>query len=92
VLALAGVVNVPIIHFSVLWWAGLHQGPSISKIDAPSIAFDMLWPLLVMLLGFTLFFLGVLAMRVRGEVLEREFHSRWAQDVLQGISATEVCR
>lgn len=86
VLALAGVVNVPIIHFSVLWWAGLHQGPSISKLDAPSIAFNMLWPLLTMILAFTLFFLGVLAMRVRGEVLEREFHSRWAQDVLRGVS------
>jgi heme exporter protein C len=86
------VVNVPIIHFSVLWWAGLHQGPSISKLDTPSIAFNMLWPLLTMILAFTLFFLGVLAMRVRGEVLEREFHSRWAQDVLSGANVAEAGR
>ena len=46
----------------------------------------MLWPLLTMILAFTLFFLGILALRVRGEVLEREFQARWAQDVLRGIS------
>lgn len=90
VLALAGVVNVPIIHFSVIWWAGLHQGPTLSKLDAPSISMDMLWPLLAMILGFTLFFLGVLTLRVRGEVLEREWHARWAQDVLRGASPAGV--
>jgi ABC-type transport system involved in cytochrome c biogenesis permease subunit len=46
----------------------------------------MLWPLLTMILAFTLFFLGILTMRVRGEVLEREFQARWAQDVLRGTS------
>ncbi len=86
VLALAGVVNVPIIHFSVIWWASLHQGPTLSKLEAPSIAWEMLWPLLMTILAFTLFFLGVLAMRVRGEVLEREVQSRWVQDLLRGTS------
>lgn len=50
----------------------------------------MLWPLLTMILGFTLFFLGILAMRVRAEVLEREVQSRWAQDVLRGASPVGV--
>jgi len=88
ILALAGVANVPIIHFSVIWWASLHQGPTLSKLEAPSISWDMLWPLLAMILAFTLYFFGVLALRVRGEVLAREFQSRWAQDVLRGISPT----
>ena len=90
VLAIVGVVNVPVIHFSVVWWASLHQGPTLSKLEAPSIVGDMLWPLLTMLLAFTLFFLGVLAMRVRAEVLEREIQARWAQDVLRGASPAGV--
>lgn len=81
VLALVGVVNIPIIHYSVEWWATLHQGPTISKLDNPSITVDMLWPLLVMILGFTLFFLAVLTRRVQGEVLDRERQARWAQDL-----------
>ena len=48
VLALVGVVNVPIIHYSVEWWTSIHQGPSLRKLDAPSIETDMLWPLLLM--------------------------------------------
>ncbi|MEO8225288.1 MAG: cytochrome c biogenesis protein, partial [Gammaproteobacteria bacterium] len=90
ILAIAGVVNVPIIHFSVVWWASLHQGPTLSKMGAPSISGGMLWPLLTMILAFTLFFLAILATRVRGEVLEREVQSRWAQDVLRGDSPAGV--
>ena len=90
ILAVAGVVNIPIIHFSVTWWASLHQGPTLSKLAAPSISGAMLWPLLTMILAFTLFFLGILAMRVRGEVLEREFQARWAQDVLRGAGRSGV--
>lgn len=81
ILALVGVVNIPIIHYSVEWWATLHQGSTISKFDDPSITMDMLWPLLIMILGFTLFFLAVLVRRVQSEVLERERHARWALDL-----------
>lgn len=84
ILALAGVVNIPIIHFSVIWWASLHQGPTLSKLEAPSIAGQMLWPLVTMILAFTLFFGGVLALRLRGAILEREFQSRWVRDLLRG--------
>lgn len=80
VLALVGIVNIPIIHYSVQWWSTLHQGPTISKFANPSITADMLWPLLTMILGFTLFFLAVLTQRVQAEVLEREQRARWAQD------------
>ena len=51
VLAIVGVVNLPIIHYSVIWWSSLHQGPTIKKLDSPSITGDMLWPLLFTLLA-----------------------------------------
>ncbi|KAA0209411.1 MAG: heme ABC transporter permease [Proteobacteria bacterium] len=87
VLALVGVVNIPIIHYSVIWWSTLHQGPTISKLDNPSITMDMLWPLLVMISGFTLFFLAVLTRHLQGEVLEREQQARWAREIIAGSAA-----
>jgi heme exporter protein C len=81
VLAIVGVINIPIIHYSVEWWSTLHQGPTIVKLDNPSITAEMLWPLLVMILGFTLFCFAAITQRVRGEVLEREQHARWVQEL-----------
>ena len=77
VLALVGIVNLPIIHYSVYWWNTLHQGSTITKIGKPSITFDMLWPLLAMMLGFTLYFGAVLMTRLRAEVLRRERDASW---------------
>ena len=84
VLAVVGVVNLPVIHYSVIWWSSLHQGPSIKKLDSPSIVGDMLWPLLTMILAFTLFFAAVLLFRVKAEVLEREKNARWVRDMFDG--------
>jgi heme exporter protein C len=81
-LAVIGVVNLPIIHFSVTWWSSLHQGPTIKKLDAPSISGDMLWPLLLLIAASTLFFGAMLLYRVRAEVLDREHNSRWVEDLL----------
>ena len=72
ILALVGIVNVPIIHFSVEWWNTLHQPASVFRIGGPTIAEAMLWPLLVMALGFTLFFVAVLLVRVEGEIAARK--------------------
>src|SRR5699024_4669098 len=58
ILALAGVINVPIVHYSVEWWNSLHQTATITKVGQPSIAPEMLWPLLAMALGCTTFFYG----------------------------------
>ena len=80
VLALVGVVNVPIIHYSVEWWHTLHQGPTVTKFAAPSITVEMLLPMLTMMLGFTLYFFALLLMSVRGEVLQRERHSKWINE------------
>lgn len=82
VLALVGVVNLPIIHYSVIWWSSIHQGPTIKKLDTPSITGDMLWPLLVMIAGYTLFFAAILLQRVRAEVLDRERNARWVLDII----------
>ncbi len=90
VFALVGVVNIPIIHYSVIWWNTLHQGPTISKLDNPSITADMLWPLLLMILGFTLFFFAVLTQRVQAEVLEREQHARWARELLEDTALERI--
>ena len=76
-LAIVGVVNIPIIHFSVQWWNTLHQGPTVTKLSAPSIHWSMLVPLLVMAAAFTLHYLSVLLMRARAELLVQERHAGW---------------
>jgi heme exporter protein C len=68
VLALVGAVNLPIIKFSVDWWNTLHQPASVTRLDAPAIHSSMLWPLLLMAMGFTLFYVTILIFRVRSEI------------------------
>src|SRR5256886_8938565 len=82
VLAVVGVVNVPIIHYSVTWWNSLHQAPSVMRLAKPTMAASMLVPLLMMLLGFTLFFGAVLLVRLRGEVLSRERSASWIREIV----------
>ncbi|HEY7741039.1 MAG TPA: heme ABC transporter permease [Steroidobacteraceae bacterium] len=82
VLAVVGVVNLPIIHYSVFWWNTLHQGSTITKIGKPSITGDMLWPLLVMLLAFTLYYVAVVLVRLRAEILRRERDAAWLRQEL----------
>jgi heme exporter protein C len=72
VLALVGAVNVPIIYFSVKWWNTLHQGSSVSLTKAPAMAAIMLQGMLVMAIGFWLYSVAVILMRVRCEILERD--------------------
>ncbi len=69
ILALVGVVNVPIIKFSVDWWYTLHQPASIVRMDGPSIHSSMLWPLGLMMAGFTTYYLWVMLLRIRGEIV-----------------------
>jgi len=81
-LAIVGVVNVPIIHYSVIWWNSLHQAPSVMKFGRPTMPASMLIPLLLMLAGFTLYFISVLLIRTRAEVLRRERNTRWVAEAL----------
>ena len=83
VLAIVGVVNLPIIHFSVLWWNTLHQGATLTRFGKPSMSGEMLWPLLVMLLAFTLYYGWVLMVRLRAEVLRRERDASWLRQELR---------
>ena len=71
ILALVGVVNLPVIKFSVDWWNTLHQPASIGLTRAPSMAPDLLWPLLISALGFTLTFAAIVTARLRAAVMER---------------------
>ena len=81
ILALVGVVNIPIIHFSVEWWSTLHQPATITKFDKPSMDLSMLWPLLVMALAFKLYYITTVMIRARCEVLERERNSAWVKEL-----------
>jgi heme exporter protein C len=83
ILALVGVVNIPIIHFSVEWWNTLHQPASVSKAGKPSIHASILIPLLIMALAFTVYYVTVLLMRMRADILEREKHTTWVAEALQ---------
>ena len=74
VLALVGLINIPIIHYSVEWWYTLHQGATILKLGKPAIAPAMLWPLLVMLAAYGLLALLVVLLGTRNEVLERKLN------------------
>jgi heme exporter protein C len=82
VLAVVGVVNVPIIHFSVMWWNSLHQAPSVMQLARPTMPASMLMPLLLMFLGFTLMFAALLLVRLRGEILRRERTANWIREAV----------
>jgi len=82
VLALVGVVNVPIIYFSVQWWSTLHQGASVSLTAAPSMARTMLAGMLLMALSFWSYTIAVTLWRVRCIILQREHNADWVRQQL----------
>lgn len=82
ILALVGVVNIPIIYFSVKWWNTLHQGASVSLTRSPSMATTMLWGMLLFALAFWMYTIAVALMRVRVLILEREQHTDWVKALL----------
>tara|TARA_B100000929_G_scaffold161585_1_gene127792 strand:- start:1211 stop:1975 length:765 start_codon:yes stop_codon:yes gene_type:complete len=90
ILAIVGVVNLPIIHYSVEWWNTLHQGATITKLERPSIATSMLWPLLISLLGFMLLTATLVLMRYKNQLLKHELNRPWAQAELAQDSSAVV--
>ena len=80
-LAVVGVINLPIIKYSVDWWFTLHQPSSFALTEKPSMPIEMWLPLLVMVLGFYLFFFSVWMVRIRTEILNREYRSQWVQSL-----------
>ncbi len=83
ILSLVGVINLPVIHYSVEWWNTLHQGATITKFGKPSIATSMLWPLLTMLLAFIGYLGALTLMRFRNEILRRESHRPWVRALVE---------
>jgi heme exporter protein C len=81
ILAIVGVVNIPIIHYSVEWWHSLHQGPTVTKFDKPSIHWSMLLPLLLMALSFQVYYVLALFQQCRAELLRRERNSKWVEEL-----------
>ncbi len=81
ILAIIGFINIPIIHFSVEWWNTLHQGPSVIKLSAPSIAGEMLSPLIITAIGFTLFFLGAMFKSSQNILLDNEKNKSWVKSI-----------
>ena len=86
ILALVGIVNIPIIHYSVEWWSTLHQGPTVTKFDAPSIDTRMLIPLILMTLAFKTYYATVLLIRSRSEILQYECNTSWVKQLIEGKS------
>jgi heme exporter protein C len=83
ILAVVGIVNVPVIKYSVVWWNTLHQGPSITLSGAPSIAPEMLTPFVIMFFGMTLLFYWLLLNGLQGEIVERERDARWIREMIE---------
>ena len=84
VLALVGVINIPIIYFSVKWWSTLHQGASVSMTGAPTMAKTMLLGMLIMALGFWMYSIAATLARTRCVILERERHTDWVAAEIGG--------
>ena len=83
ILALTGVVNIPIIYFSVQWWSTLHQGASVSLTSAPTMAATMLAGMLLVTAAFWMYSIAVTLKRVRSVILTRERNARWVADYLR---------
>ncbi len=82
VLSLVGVVNLPIIKYSVEWWNTLHQPSSFSLTEKPAMPAEMWMPLLVMVIAYYLCFFAVWMMRIRAEILLRENRTDWVKSLV----------
>jgi heme exporter protein C len=76
IFGMVGAINLPIIHYSVLWWRTLHQGQSISLAGGSTIDRALLWPLPLTLIGFTCLFAAAVLMRMRAELAEAKVEAR----------------
>lgn len=81
IIALVGVVNVPIIYFSVQWWNTLHQGASVSVNQAPAMASTMLTGMLIMVFASWMYSIAIILKRTRVIILERESHTAWVAEL-----------
>lgn len=80
-MTLVGLVNIPIIHYSVNWWHTLHQGATLLQFSKPTIAPSMLHPLLIMMAAYLFYFIGMLTASMRSELLIKEKNTTWVKNV-----------
>ena len=83
ILCIVGVINLPIIHFSVEWWNTLHQGASITKFEKPSIATPMLIPLILTIFGFMMLSIWLTLVRYRVALLKEDMKRPWVKELAQ---------
>ena len=83
ILTLVGLVDLPVIHYSVYWWNTLHQGATLSILAKPKIDNSMLYPLLVTLIGFSLYCLLAIVLKTRNELLLRERRQSWVKMLIE---------
>lgn len=79
VVSVVGLINLPIIKYSVVWWNTLHQGATFSLVEKPAMPVEMWLPLLVSVVGFYLFIAGLVLWRMQSEILQREHRSSWVK-------------
>ncbi|WP_207384159.1 heme ABC transporter permease CcmC [Legionella nagasakiensis] len=84
ILTLVGLVDLPVIHYSVYWWNTLHQGATLSIFAKPKIHASMLYPLLLMLIGLSFYCFWVILMKARNELLLRERRQSWVRALIEG--------
>ena len=82
-MTLIGLVNIPIIHYSVNWWHTLHQGATLLQLSKPTIAPSMLHPLLIMIAAYLFYFIWMLAANIRRELLVKEKNTAWVKTLLE---------
>jgi len=82
ILAIVGVINLPIIKYSVEWWNTLHQGATVSKLGQPSMSADMFWPFLVCFIGFAFLVTALICLRFRTEILTRNSMRPWVRELV----------
>jgi heme exporter protein C len=82
IFALIGLIDIPIIHYSVYWWNTLHQGATISRFAKPTMDSSMLWPLLCMIVGMGVYTAAIMCLKLRTQILRREANSRWVQSFI----------
>ncbi len=80
-LAIVGAFNVPIIYFSVIWWNSLHQAPSVTLTNAPTMPAATASAMFILAIAAWLYTIAMVLKRVRCEILERERHASWVADL-----------
>lgn len=84
IFVLIGAINIPIIHYSVIWWNSLHQGPSVFRDEGPAMPWDMLLPLILIACSFKFFYALVLTLRMRNHILINAHQTQWLKALYSG--------